>query len=321
MSLISLLIALATERYLSSNMWQFNNLYQRYMAFIDSIAALKNLKNDGIGLLFIALVPSIICCLLLSQIHNVLLYLIVSTLILIVCFGCIKTRQTYKNYLISAFRGELTTCQLHQTQLQQDKNLTNMNFAQSLIWLNYRYYIAVIIFFIVFGPAGALFYRLITAIEESQIKADDGKADEVKNDIDMEINTAIDEPINEQTINDQQSPAQPTAETTMSSSNNQQHFISQCLFILDCLPVRLVSLGYMFVGHFSKALPVWLEHLLDFNKAPCEILINVAQHSEDFTVDKEDCTAEPCLLVKLAKRTLLLFMALIALLVLMGLIR
>ena len=60
--------------------------------------------------------------------------------------------------------------------------------------------------------------------------------------------------------------------------------------------------------------------LFDINKQPNQILINVAQKSEDFMVDPDDCTAEPCLLVRLAKRTLLLCLAAIAILILTGIL-
>ena len=59
--------------------------------------------------------------------------------------------------------------------------------------------------------------------------------------------------------------------------------------------MRLVAFGYMFVGHFSKALPVWLENFFEFEKAPSKVLIEVAQMSEDYMIDADDCTAEPCL--------------------------
>ena len=35
------------------------------------------------------------------------------------------------------------------------------------------------------------------------------------------------------------------------------------LFWLDWLPVRITAFGYMFVGHFSKAMPTWLESIFD----------------------------------------------------------
>ena len=77
----------------------------------------------------------------------------------------------------------------------------------------------------------------------------------------------------------------------------------------------------MLVGHFSKALPVWLENLGNFSKAPHEVLISVAEKSEDIMLDNGDCTAEPCLLVRLAKRTSLLCLTVLALLILTGVIR
>ena len=76
----------------------------------------------------------------------------------------------------------------------------------------------------------------------------------------------------------------------------------------------------MFVGHFSKALPIWLESLFDVTKPAHEILIDVAQKSEDIMVEEDDCTAEPCLLVRLAKRNVLLMLAVISILTLVGIV-
>lgn len=290
MSLISLLIALAAERYLSSSAWQFNTFYQRYIKAIKHTKLLAGYRHSttlSYGVIFI---PVLGCYFLLSQIDNAFLHLMVSTLILIVCFGCIKTRDAYKSYLLSAFKGELTSCELHHLQLQQDKNIANIGFGQTLVWLNYRYFIAVMLFFVLFGAAGALFYRLLTTVNECANEQDAVAKDEPNENIE---------------------------------ENNQKRYDTcqanqQLLFWVDWLPVRLVALGYMFVGHFSKAMPVWLENLFEFEKAPSEVLIAVAQMSEDYMVDADDCTAEPCLLVKLAKRTLLLFLTLISALILTG---
>ena len=290
MSLISLLIALAAERYLSSSVWQFSTLYQRYMAVIKRTKLLADFKNSVVQSYAVIFIPVIACYFLLEQIDNALLYLIASTLILIICFGCIKTRDAYKSYLVSAFKGELTSCELQQLQLQQDKNIATMGFGQTMVWLNYRYFIAVMLFFVLLGPAGALFYRLLTTVNEC---ANDQDINDVNT---VEVNQT-DEAIEE-----------------VCQSNQQ------LLFWVDWLPVRLVAFGYMFVGHFSKAMPVWLENLFEFEKPPSKVLISVAQMSEDFMVDADDCTAEPCLLVKLAKRTLLLFLAVISVLVLTGIL-
>ena len=297
MSLISLLIALAAERYLSSSAWQFSTLYQRYMTLIKRTKLLADFKNSAVQSYAVIFIPVIACYFLLEQIDNALLYLIASTLILIVCFGCMKTRDAYKSYLVSALKGELTSCELQQLQLQQDKNIASMGFGQTMVWLNYRYFIAIMLFFVLFGPAGALFYRLLTSVNEC---ANDQETSEV---------TKADESIETDEADLENKSRQEVCQ------NNQQ-----LLFWVDWLPVRLVAFGYMFVGHFSKAMPVWLENLFEFEKPPSKVLIAVAQMSEDFMVDAGDCTAEPCLLVKLAKRTLLLFLVIIAVLILTGIL-
>lgn len=292
MSLISLLIALFAERYLSSNAWQFNTLYQRYMTLIKQTKLLADYRQSVALSYAVILIPVVGCYFLMSQIDNALLYLIASTLILIVCFGCVKTREAYKNYLVSAFKGELTSCELHQLQLQQDKNIADMGFGQTMVWLNYRYFIAVMLFFVLFGAAGALFYRLLTTVNECANTKGTVASDE----------------------------RDENAEDCVRDDNDVYQATEQLLFWVDWLPVRLVAFGYMLVGHFSKAMPFWLDNLFSFEKAPSKILIAVAQKSEDFMVDADDCTAEPCLLVKLAKRTLLLFLAVIAVLTLTGIL-
>ncbi|WP_076418471.1 beta-lactamase regulator AmpE [Colwellia sp. UCD-KL20] len=276
MSLISLLIALLSERYLSNKWWQFNTYYKRY-----SKLALNDTKDDSknkspIILLLFLLVPTVLCYIVLTQLNNDFLYLIASTVILIICFGCLDTRSIYKRYLAAAFRGETTTCDLIHKELLQNKQLPEMGFGQALVWLNYRYFIAIMLFFVIFGAPGALFYRLLTSINERCV-----------------------------TVNSEQEAP------NVCISN-------QLLFIIDWLPVRIIALGYMLVGHFSKAIPIWLGNLFDLKMPSYEVLISVAQKSEDFMVDSQDCTAEPCTLVRLAKRTLLLCLAFISILILTG---
>ncbi len=278
MSLISLLIALAAERYLSSPLWQFNTFYQQYLMLVTKVKALPSPWQSSFTCALFIAAPVLVVSVFLELIDDSLLHLIISTLLLIVCFGCFKTRDCYKNYLMSAFRGEATTCDMHHLQLQEDKAQPKMSFGQLLVWLNFRYFIAIMLFFVLFGAVGALFYRLLVTVAEGQ--------------------TSEELPLNEDV--------------------NQQ--VKQWLFWIDWPLVRLVAFGYMLVGHFSKALPVWLESIFDVHKLPHNVLSSVAQKSEDFMIDEDDCTAEPCLLVRLAKRTLLLCLAVIALLILSGVI-
>jgi len=298
MSLLSLLIALAAERSLSAEMWRFNFYYQHYLHFFS-----KNFtaKQGTIASAAFILLPVIATYLLLELVDSSFIELLLSTLILVVCFGCTTTRNSYKAYLHSAFRGEETTTEMHHQQLLSDKNLPDMGFGQALIWLNYRYYIAIMLYFIVFGAAGALFYRLLTTVIEHKKAKCMAAANE------MEQASA------EENIADEVHESNVTPDFSKGCQNHHD-----VLFWLDWLPVRIASFGYMFVGHFSKALPVWLESLFDGKKPTHQVLIDVAEKSEDIMVNEDDCTAEPCLLVRLAKRNVLLVLAVISILTLAG---
>ena len=310
MSLLSLLIALAADRSLSAKVWQFNFYYQHYLHFFGKNFTAK--QGTTASAVFI-LLPVLATYLLLEVIDNSVLQLLLSTAILIVCFGCTTTRKSYKSYLHSAFRGEETTTEMHHEQLLSDKNLPEMGFGQALIWLNYRYYIAIMLFFTVFGAAGAVFYRLLTTVIEHKKAKCMASAAETKAQAEV---SSVDE-------SDIESEDQ---HETVHEGNVAPNIMNGCqnhhdvLFWLDWLPVRIASFGYMFVGHFSKAMPVWLESLFDSQKSTHQVLIDVAEKSEDLLVNENDCTAEPCLLVRLAKRNVLLVLAVISILTLSGLL-
>lgn len=310
MSLLSLLIALAADRTLSAEMWRFNFYYQHYLHFFS-----KNFtaKQGTIASAVFIILPVIITYLLLDIIDNPVLQLLLSTLILLICFGCTTTRDSYKSYLISAFRGEETTTKMYHQQLLTDKNLPNMGFGQALIWLNYRYYIAIMLYFIIFGAAGAVFYRLLTTVIEHK-KAQCIASAAEKN---AEVQTTSAEVSKAEYDGLDEVPHEGNIAPNIIAGCQNHHDV---LFWVDWLPVRIASFGYMFVGHFSKALPVWLESLFDNKKPTHQVLINVAEKSEDIMVNEDDCTAEPCLLVRLAKRNVLLVLAVISILTLAGLL-
>ena len=310
MSLLSLLIALAAEKSLSSSFWRFDYYYQKYTCLFPPNPSGASSKWSVLRYTIFLLLPVALAYGILFLIGDGLLHFIISTVVLIICFGCFTTRHSYKQYLQAAFRDEKTTSDLFHQQLLQDKNLPPLGFGQALIWLNYRYYIAIMLFFIAFGAVGVIFYRLLTTVIEQQngcslLRQNEKATPENQKEIPKEL---IKE---EQTVN-------TNGESNIHSVPSGCKSYLNILFYLDWLPVRITSFGYMFVGHFTNALPVWLESLFDGTKPTHEILIDVAQKSEDMMIDKDDCTSEPCLLVRLSKRNLLLLLASIAILTLFG---
>lgn len=87
---------------------------------------------------------------------------------------------------------------------------------------------------------------------------------------------------------------------------------NKLMHVLDWLPVRITSLGFLLVGHFSRALPIWLGHFLTPNISAKKLLVEVTRAAEEVEPDERDCTEEPCTLVKLAKRNILFLMAVIS---------
>ena len=97
--------------------------------------------------------------------------------------------------------------------------------------------------------------------------------------------------------------------------------MAKWMHILDWLPVRITAFGLLLVGHFSRALPVWLCYLTHPAVAGEKVLTEVAAQAEDvdFTATQQsDPACEPKALVTLAKRNIMLLLAVIALLTLLG---
>jgi AmpE protein len=175
------------------------------------------------------------------------------------------------------------------------------------------------LYFVVFGAAGAVFYRLLTTVIEEQNTRKTGSAIEDCHEETVDADQSSTKEGTSQVDIEQTDEQHDSQNTPDLHTGCQNHH--DVLFWLDWLPVRITSFGYMFVGHFSKALPTWLESIFDSCKPTHQVLIDVAEKSEDIMVDNGDCTAEPCLLVRLAKRNVLLILAVISALTLAGLIR
>ena len=283
MGLISLLIALAAENKLTAKVWQFNFYYNLYIGLLNKAKFSSTAWSSNSIVVFVVLLPVLVVYSIDHFLNEALLSFVFSTLILVVCFGCAAARACYKAYLSAAFEGDQVSCDIHEQQLRAGRNCEAsddtegcLSFGQTLMWINYRYYFAIMLFFIVFGAAGAVFYRLLVTVAEKRETEGD------------------------------------------SFSDKNVQFANHLLFYIEWLPVRIASLGYMFVGHFGKAMPIWLENLFDVDMKPQQFLAKVSKASEDFMIDDADCTAEPCLLVRLAKRNMLLFLAITALMTLSG---
>lgn len=100
-----------------------------------------------------------------------------------------------------------------------------------------------------------------------------------------------------------------------------QNVLSKIVLIVDWLPIRITAFGFLIVGHFSRALPVWLGLLFDKHTTAKDVLAKVSIAAEDVPVAADEPAQEAITLVRLAKRNIMFLLALIAILTLTGLIR
>ena len=107
-----------------------------------------------------------------------------------------------------------------------------------------------------------------------------------------------------------------------SALKNEDHPLQEqaanFMAILDWVPVRVTALGFLLVGHFTRALPIWLTYLPDPAVPAKKLLADVSKAAEEVEPDENDCTEEPCTLVKLAKRNVMFILVVISVLTLTG---
>ncbi|MDU0354299.1 beta-lactamase regulator AmpE [Paraglaciecola aquimarina] len=271
MTLISLLLVILVERITTkSRYWQAEFYSNKYASSINSNKWLNSSSKSWALILFIML-PVLLSHFFIQQFTGGLLELIISTAVLMVCVGCPNIRATYKCFLQAANRGDLQACDLYEQQIKNGAE-DNSSFGQNLVWQNYRHYTAVILWFTVFGVAGALLYVLVRDLENYLTK--------------------------------QKSAAAPQAKFLLN--------------LVDWIPVRITAFGFLIIGHFSNAFSTWLSYLPDPAVPAKTLLLQVSKNAEEVEPDDNNCTEEPCTLVRLAKRNVMFLLVVIAILTLAG---
>lgn len=271
MTLISILLVLALERVVSKTRWWRKDTYQRrYLDWLQSQGWLTS-GSSLLNLTLLVLLPAVLMSLLMWQLDSPFLELIINTAVLMVCIGCPDSRGKYKGYLDAAGRGDNEAAFLYAQQLGYDPE-TDCSFGRFLVWVNYRHYAALIMWFLVFGGAGVIFYQLSAGLLQH----------------------------------------------LRHTQHDQTPGWQKVMELLDWLPVRISALGLLLVGHFSRALPVWMSLAVDGEVSARQLLTQVAKSAEHVEADAPVCTEEACTMVVMAKRNMLLLLVVIAILTLSG---
>lgn len=287
MTLLSLLIIMALERISSkSPNWHIHAITLKYIALIQKRGFGSVNATLTMQLLF-AIVPAILVFYLSFILDSLLLSLIINLVVLWVCLGCPVTRKNYKQYLRSAKQGDLQACSLHSMSFGNSSGDLE-KVADQLVFINYRQYAAVLIWFVVLGAPGVIFYSILKEFQSISTPEVNCAGDQTIS-IDSEIEDAT-----------------------------ELKGIDKLMHVLDWLPIRITGLGFLIVGHFSRATSVWLSSFFELSKPSKNVLAEIASAAEDVDTGVDDCYAKPCTMVSLVKRNISFLLVTVAILTMVG---
>jgi len=317
MTLLSMLIALIVERLaVRGNAWQFLSYFKPYLA-ASRHAPLRQFASQPQLLILWCLLPAAVVALLVHLLQFWLFQLAVNTLVLLLCIGSWHYRQLYKQYLNAQTRGDHEAAFLVMQQISSAQGAPSLAPAQQLMWLNFRYYAAVLFWYMLLGAFGAVAYACLRQLAEPLSCAE---LQPTKSEVGAEAaDTAA--------TSEAAAAVEPVAaETDEPLFTLWQQQARQYLHWADFLPVRLFGLGLALVGDFSATSGELLQGAGDIEQDACEFYCRLStvaepalQMAPDPVVESSAGQVSQTVAgVQLAKRNILFFLALVAILTLGG---
>ncbi|HEX5793493.1 MAG TPA: regulatory signaling modulator protein AmpE [Rheinheimera sp.] len=282
MTLISMLLALIIERLaVRSDAWQASRYCRAYVRFTAN-SGLAKLALSSLGQYVWLALPGAVVALLLYLADSHLLSLVVNTLVLLVGIGCWHYRQLYKQYLNAMERGDEEAAFISMQQIRTDmgSNKEQHSYGQLLVWLNFRYYAAVVFWFLLLGAFGVITYVLMRHLQEAVAEED--------------------------------------AANYTACLGNDNKALPCIAHWANWFPARLFGLGFALVGHFSRASTALLGYFLDFTADNEQVVVDVATAAEPLPAESLNTLEDTSYMVQLAKRNMLFFLAFTAILTLSG---
>lgn len=219
MIIFSLLIALLIDRGLRSRgHWQLKPIADTWFGHYARWTHERDWAQYAVVAVFLWLLPALILALLVFLQGSALLALIINVLVLVICLGTADKREIVRRYLGHAHHGQGLPCAELQQQLEQAQpELIGQPVGTHIIWLNFRYYFAVIFWFILLGALGSLVYALLR----------------------------------EYVVN------RYASESSEEVAEQRSRWFATTLYILEWPAARVAGFAYLLVGHFSRAFPTW----------------------------------------------------------------
>lgn len=243
MTLFTLLLVLAWERLFKlGEHWQLDHRLEVIFARLRHFSLVQTL--------LLAVIWMVLVWLVLQLVQNILFglpQLLLRILICLLCIGAGGIRKHYRAYLKAARQGDTHATDkmaeelalIHGLPMDSGEKARLQSLQNALLWINFRYYLAPIFWFVVCvsnGPVALAGYAMLRGYQTWLAR--------------------------------HHTPLQ-----------RSQSGIDRILHWLDWIPVRLVGAAYALLGHGERALPAWFASLGDFHSQQFQVLTKLAQYS------------------------------------------
>ncbi|MEB5971948.1 beta-lactamase regulator AmpE [Pantoea dispersa] len=277
MTLFSLLLVLGWERLFKlGEHWQLDHRLEPLFRSRQRFSLLRTLLMTVVAMLLVWLVVWSLKGILFG-VAQLLFWIVVGLL----CIGAGSVRLHYHQYLKAASHDDEAAHQAMAAELTLIHGVpvdcSEREFLQALqnalIWINFRFYLAPLFWFVVGGPYGPVLlvgYAFLRAWQSWLAK--------------------------------HRSPLE-----------RAQSGIDRILHVLDWIPVRLAGVAYALLGHGERALPAWFAALSDVHRPQYQVLTSLAQFSlaRDPHLDKVETPRVAVALAKRVSLVLVVVVALL----------
>ncbi|RAT74816.1 transcriptional regulator [Lonsdalea populi] len=243
MTLFTLLLVLGWERlFKQGERWQLDHHFAVRLRHLSSPSLIQTLLLSLAGMAMTSLLMWVVSGWLFG-----LPMLILWVIIGLLCVGAGEMRLHYHCYLQAAQRGEADAerqmsaelALIHGLPVGASESERLKELQNALLWINFRYYLAPLFWFVVAGPYGPIALVGYACLRARQTML-------------------------------------ARYHTPLERANSG---VDTLLHWLDWIPVRLAGAAYALLGHGEKALPAWFSALLDFHSTQYWVLTRLAQFS------------------------------------------
>ncbi len=341
MTLFTLLLIMAFERVTTkSQQFHISNVSRQYFTRFINKSYDKKIPSS-IYVLLITTLPAAVAWWLVDSLPGFFVFAFY-LLALWMCLGCPVTRQTYKRYLRAANREDFQACALHSMSFGTEGGELS-KVGKQLVLVNYRQYASVIIFFILLGVPGMIFYSLLKELppylRKYAAKSDHNKSasSEINCDTDFAKDTIESDNKETEIHSSSTGPNQPSSspveqkgsKAEAQSYTTQEHYFEalantseRILFFLDWLPVRITAFGFLLVGNFANGLSFWIESITKPKLRAYDVLAMVAIATHETNENNNRLFIdEPLQMVKLVKRNIVFLLMVISFMTLLGVVK